>query len=137
MAAGNGAAAEVPRVAERPIRVAEVVVHDRLASRAVLDLAPQYQAARYDHSSPLRGINFWTVITLLALIIVLTVISFTVADRPLMAVAALIALGLVSYTLYIPTIGSDGFGAYGSSYWASLVAAAVMVLGTGLAAVMT
>jgi hypothetical protein len=96
-----------------------------------------YQAARNDHWSPLRDINFWIVITLLALIIVLTVISFTVADRPLMAVAALIALGLVSYTLYIPRIGSDGFGAYGSSYWASLAAAAVMALGAVLAAVMT
>ncbi len=94
-----------------------------------------YQAARYDYWS-LHDQNFWTVIILLALIFALTIISFTVADRPLMAGAALTALGLAGYTLYIPTIGSGGFSAYGSSYWASLVAAVVMALGAGLAAVM-
>ena len=51
--------------------------------------------------------------------------------------AALATLGLVGFTLYIPTIKSDGFSAYGSSYWASLAAAVVMALGAGLAGVMT
>lgn len=95
-----------------------------------------YRAAHHDYWSPLHDQNFWTVITLLALISALTIISFTVADRPLMAGATLTALGLAGYTLYIPMIGSAGFSAYGSSYWASLVAAVVMALGAGLAAVM-
>jgi hypothetical protein len=93
------------------------------------------QAAGSDLFSPLHYQNFWTVTALLALVSVLTVISFTAMDLPLMAGATLTALGLVGYTLYIPTIQLAGFTAYGSSYWASLVAAVLMASGAGLAAI--
>ena len=93
-----------------------------------------YKATHGDYWSPLYAHNFWTVITLLALTFVLTMMSFGAAGRPLMSGATLAALGLAGYTLYIPTINSAGFSAYGSSYWISLVAAVVMALGAGLAA---
>jgi hypothetical protein len=116
--------------------LASVALFSSYTNRAPGGPVSLYQAAHHDYWSPLLNQNFWTVIILLALIFALTITSFTVANRLLMAGTTLIALGLASYTLYIPTIGSDGFSTYGSSYWASLAAAVVMALGAGLAAVM-
>ena len=118
------------------IFLASVALFSNYTNKAPGGEVSLYQATHYDNWSPLRDQIFWTVVTLLALIFAFTIISFVVADRPLMAGATLIALGLAGYTLYIPAIGSDGFSAYGSSYWASLAAAVVMALGTGLASVM-
>ena len=46
----------------------------------------------------------------------------------------LAALGLIAYTLHIPSKGaSPGFHPYGSSYWVSVGAAVVMLLGAAVA----
>jgi hypothetical protein len=64
-----------------------------------------------------------------------TVISFRVYRRLLMAVAAAASLVLTGYTLHIPFEGSfPGFGTYGPSYWLSLSVAIVMVIAAGIAA---
>jgi hypothetical protein len=48
--------------------------------------------------------------------------------------AAIGALGLIGYTLHIPSTGaSPGFQPYGSSYWLSLAAAITMVIGAAVA----
>jgi hypothetical protein len=133
-ASGWRLAAKLAALAGSVIFLASVALLPNYTNKAPDGLVSLYHATRHDDWSPLRIYIFWTVIVLLSLIFVLTLMSFAVASRPLMAGATLIALGLASYTLYIPTIGSDGFSAYGSSYWASLAAAAVMALGTGLAA---
>jgi hypothetical protein len=116
--------------------LASVALFSNYTNKAPDGLVSLYRATHHDYWSPLRAYIFWAVIILLSLIFALTLISFAVANRPLMAGATLLALGLASYTLYIPTIGSDGFSAFGSSYWTSLAAAVVMALGAGLAALM-
>ena len=63
----------------------------------------------------------------------LTLISLLIAGRWVMVCATVAALGLVGYTLYIPSIGT---GSYGSSYWVSLAAAVVMTVGAGASAFM-
>jgi hypothetical protein len=94
-----------------------------------------WYATHHDYFSPLHADIFWTAIILLCLIVAFTVMSFAAAGRLFMAGASLAALALAGFTLYIPSIGSDGFSAYGPGYWASLAAAAVMAVGAGLAAV--
>ena len=92
-------------------------------------------ATTHDLASPLVPIDFWIVIALAAVALVLTIVSVGRSRRPLMIGAALASLGLVGYTLRIPSKGSSpGFGPYGSSYWLSLAAAAVMLLGAVIAA---
>jgi serine/threonine protein kinase len=94
------------------------------------------EATHGDVASPLFPINFWVPIALLALVFVISAMSMTVYKRSLMISAAIASLGLVGYTLYIPTKGSSpGFGPYGSSYWLSAAAALAMVLGAVVAAV--
>ena len=136
-ASGWRLAGKLAALAGGVIFLASVALFSNYTNKAPDGLVSLYHATRDDYLSPLRAYIFWTVIVLLSLIFALTIISFAVAGRPLMAGATLIALGLAGYTLYIPTIGSDGFGAYGSSYWASLIAAVVMALGAGLATVMS
>jgi hypothetical protein len=88
-----------------------------------------------DPASPLHPHDFWIPIGLLAIAFICTLIGMLVAERSITIIAVLAALGLVGYTLYIPTINSDGFAAYGSSYWVSLAAAVLMTVGTIIAAV--
>ncbi len=73
---------------------------------------------------------------LVALAFVSTVISM-LASRPSITVGAVLAsLGLVGYTLHIPSEGSfPGFGSYGSSYWPSLAVAIAMTLGGAVAVI--
>lgn len=94
------------------------------------------QAATKDPNSPLLPQDFWILVALAVLVIVVTVMSLGVPGRTLMAGATAAALGLVGYSLYLPTRGiSPGFGPFGSSYWLSLAAAAVITaLAAGAAA---
>jgi hypothetical protein len=47
---------------------------------------------------------------------------------------AVASVGLLGYTLHIPSTGaSPGFQPYGSSYWLSLAAAITMVIGAAVA----
>ena len=129
-------AGKLTALAGSVIFLASVALFSNYTNKAPDGLVSLYHATHHDYWSPLHAYIFWTVIALLSLIFALTIISFAVANRPFMAGATLTALALAGYTLYIPTIESDGFSAYGSSYWASLAAAVVMALGAGLAAVM-
>ena len=88
-----------------------------------------------DPASPLHPHDFWIPVGLLATASICTLIGMLVTERSFIIIAVLAALGLVGYTLYIPTINSDGFAAYSSSYWVSLVAAVLMTVGTIIAAV--
>jgi serine/threonine protein kinase len=93
------------------------------------------RAANGDPNSPLYPQDFWIPVTLAALVLVLTVIGLGVCGRSIMACATAAALGLVGYTLYLPTKGAaPGFGPYGVGYWLSLAAAAVMAIGAAAAA---
>ena len=81
--------------------------------------------------------DFRILLGLLAAVLVFTLISLLIAGRWVMVCATVAALGLVGYTLYIPSIGTvSGFSLYGSSYWVSLAAAVVMTLGAGVGAFM-
>ena len=69
--------------------------------------------------------------------LVFTAISAGTRGRLAMIGTALASLGLIAYTLHIPSTGaSPGFQPYGSSYWISLGAAILIVIGAavGLAA---
>jgi len=89
-----------------------------------------WQATHGDLSSPLYQADFWILVGLAALGLVFTAISAGTRGRLAMIGTAAAALGLVAYTLHIPSKGaSPGFQAFGSSYWLSLGAAALMVLG--------
>jgi hypothetical protein len=93
------------------------------------------QATNGDPNSPLYPPDFWIPVALIALVLIFTVISLRVPGRSLMVCATVAALGLVGYTLYIPTKGAaPGFGLYGSSYWLSLAAAAVTAIVAAAAA---
>ena len=49
---------------------------------------------------------------------------------------AIASLGLIGYTVYLPSEGAyPGFGPYGSSYWLSLAVAIAMTLSAAAAAV--
>jgi hypothetical protein len=92
------------------------------------------KATSGDPNSPLYPQDFWIPVTLVALVLVLTVIGLLAPRRFPMVCATAAALGLAGYTLYLPTKGAvPGFGPFGSGYWLSLGAAAVMTL-AGVAA---
>ncbi len=94
------------------------------------------EATHGDLASPLYPIEFWTPIALLVVVLVITVTSMMVPKRSLMIGAAVASLGLIGYTLYIPTKGSSpGFGPYGPGYWISLAAAVTVTLGAVVAAI--
>lgn len=91
-----------------------------------------WQATHHDPASPLVAANFWILIVLVALAVVFTLISL--GGRRAVIVAVLASLAAVGYTIYLPTKGtSPGFQPYGSSFWLSLAAAAVMAAGAALA----
>ena len=91
-----------------------------------------WQATHHDPASPLVAANFWILIVLVALAVVFTLISL--GGRRAVIVAVLASLAAVGYTIYLPMKGtSPGFQPYGSSFWLSLAAAAVMAAGAALA----
>jgi len=97
-----------------------------------------FQATHGDLASPLYPHDFLTVIGLLAVMVVLTAVSLLTARRWAMVGATAAAVGLIGYTLYIPSIGrAPGLGPYGSSYWISLAAAVVMAQAAGIGALRT
>ena len=93
-----------------------------------------WQATHGDVASPLYQDDFWIPVALAALALLFTAISAGTRRRLPMIGTAAAALGLVGYTLHIPTEGSSpGFDPYGSAYWLSLAAALAMVIGAGVA----
>jgi hypothetical protein len=95
-----------------------------------------FQATHGDLASPLYPHDFLIVIGLLAVMVVFTAVSLLTAGRWAMVGATAAAVGLIGYTLYIPSIGrAPGLGPYGSSYWISLAAAVVMALAAGVGAI--
>jgi serine/threonine protein kinase len=94
-----------------------------------------WQATHGDLASPLYGNDFWIPAALAALALILTAISAATRGRLVMIAVVAAALGLIGYTLYIPSVGrSPGFAPYGSSYWLSLAAAVAMLIGALIAA---
>ena len=97
-----------------------------------------FQATHGDLASPLYPHDFLTVIGLLAVMVVLTAVSLLTAGRWAMVGATAAAVGLIGYTLYIPSIGrAPGWGPDGSSYWISLAAAVVTAQAAGVGAIRT
>jgi Protein kinase domain len=91
-----------------------------------------WQATHHDPASPLVATDFWILIALVAVAVVFLALSL--GRRLAIIGAALAALGVVGYTIYLPMKGtSPGFHDYGSSYWLSLAAGVVMLVGAGLA----
>jgi hypothetical protein len=93
-------------------------------------------ATSSDRASPLLPRDFWILIVLAALTFVASVLSMLSSQRSLMIAAGVAALGLIAYTLYIPSEGSfPSFDPFGWSYWLSLAVAIVIALGAVVAAV--
>jgi serine/threonine-protein kinase len=93
-----------------------------------------WRATHGDLASPLYGNDFWIPVALVALVLIFTAISASVRSRLVMIGAAIGALGLIGYTVHIPSTGSSpGFQPYGSSYWLSLAATITMVIGAAVA----
>jgi len=92
------------------------------------------EATHGDPASPLHSMSFNILIGLAALVFLVTIISIGVYRRLLMIVVVVASLALIGYTSYLPSIGGDGLGYYGSSYWLSLAAAVTMAFGGGFAA---
>ncbi len=92
------------------------------------------EATHGDPASPLRSMSFNILIGLVALAFLVTIIGTGVHRRLPMIVVIVAALALIGYTAYLPSIGGDGLGDYGSSYWISLAAAVAMAFGAGFAA---
>jgi hypothetical protein len=93
-----------------------------------------WQATHGDLASPLYGADFWIPAGLAAVGLVFTAISVGTRGRLAMIGTAAASLALIAYTLHIPSKGSSpGFQPYGSSYWLSLAAAVLMVLGAAVA----
>ena len=78
--------------------------------------------------------NFWIPVAMAALALIFTAIGAGTRKRLIMIGTAVAAIGLLGYTLHIPSTGaSPGFQPYGSSYWLSLAAAITMVIGAAVA----
>jgi hypothetical protein len=94
------------------------------------------KATHNDPTSPLHPRDFTIAIVLAALAFVITIISMLASRPSLMIGAAIASLGLVGYTVYIPSEGAfPGFGSYGSSYWFSLAVAIAMALSAAVAVI--
>jgi serine/threonine protein kinase len=92
-----------------------------------------WQATHGDLASPLYGNDFWIPVALVTLALIFTTISASTRKPLVMIGAAVAALGLIGYTLHIPSTGaSPGFQPYGSSYWLSLAAIITMVIGAAI-----
>jgi hypothetical protein len=93
-----------------------------------------WRATHGDPASPLYPQDFWIPVALVALTLIVTAIGASTRKRLIMIGPAVASVGLLGYTLYIPSAGaSPGFQPYGSSYWLSLVAAITMVIGAAVA----
>jgi peptidoglycan/LPS O-acetylase OafA/YrhL len=93
-----------------------------------------WQATHGDLASPLYQSDFWIPAGLAGLGLLFTAISAGTRSRLAMIGTAVASIGLIGYTLHIPSKGaSPGFHPYGSSYWLSLGAAVVMVIGAAVA----
>jgi len=93
-----------------------------------------WQATHGDLASPLYQADFWIPVALAVLGLAFTAISAGTRGRLAMIGTALASLALIAYTLHIPSKGaSPGFHPYGSSYWLSVGAAVVMLLGAAVA----
>ena len=93
-----------------------------------------WQATHGDLASPLYPDDFWILVALVTLALIFTAISASARKRLVMIGTAIAALGLIGYTLHIPSTGaSPGFQPYGSSYWLSLAATITMVIGAAVA----
>ena len=93
-----------------------------------------WQSSHGDPASPLYPENFWIPVALAAFAFIFTAISAITRKRLIMIGTTVASVGLIGYTLYIPSIGaSPGFQPYGSSYWLSLAAAITMVIGAAVA----
>ena len=93
-----------------------------------------WQATHGDLASPLYANDFWIPVALAILVFIFTAISAILHTRLVMIGTAIASVGLIGYTLFIPSKGSSpGFQPYGSSYWLSLAATIVMVLGAAIA----
>jgi predicted Ser/Thr protein kinase len=93
-----------------------------------------WQSTHGDQASPLYPANFWIPVALAALALIFTAIGAGTRKRLIMIGTAVAAVGLLGYTLHIPSTGaSPGFQPYGSSYWLSLAAAITMVMGAAVA----
>ena len=93
-----------------------------------------WQATHGDPASPLYQADFWIPAALAALGLVFTAISAGTRGRLAMVGTAVASLALIAYTLHIPSKGaSPGFQPYGSSYWLSVGAAIIMVIGAAVA----
>ena len=94
------------------------------------------KATNSDPASPLHPRDFTILIVLTAIAFVITIISMLASRPSLMIGAAIASLGLIGYTVHIPSEGAfPGFGPYGSSYWLSLAVAIAMALSAAVAAV--
>jgi hypothetical protein len=93
-----------------------------------------WQSTHGDQASPLYPADFWIPAALAALALIFTAIGAITRKRLIMIGTAVAAVGLLGYTLHIPSTGaSPGFQPYGSSYWLSLAAAITMVIGAAVA----
>jgi hypothetical protein len=93
-----------------------------------------WQSTHGDPASPLYPQDFWIPVALAALALIFTAIGASTHKRLIMIGTAVASIGLLGYTLYIPSAGaSPGFQPYGSSYWFSLAAAITMVTGAAVA----
>ncbi len=93
-----------------------------------------WQATHGDLASPLYQNDFWIPVALAALALVFTAISAGVRGRLPMVGTAIASLGLIGYTLRIPSKGAaPGFHPYGSSYWLSVAAAGIVLIGAAIA----
>jgi len=93
-----------------------------------------WQSTHGDPASPLYPQDFWIPVALAALALTFTAIGASTRTRLIMVGTAVASVGLLGYTLYVPSTGaSPGFQPYGSSYWLSLAAAITMVTGAAVA----
>jgi serine/threonine protein kinase len=93
-----------------------------------------WQATHGDLASPLYPDDFWIPVALVTIALIFTAISASTRKRLVMIGTAIAALGLIGYTLHIPSTGaSPGFQPYGSSYWLSVAATITMVIGAAVA----
>ncbi len=99
-----------------------------------------YRSLQYatsgDINSPLRAQDFWILIALVCVVLVVSATSLRVYRGVAVLAAAVASLGLIGYSLYLPLfVGKEyGFGSYGWSYWLSLAAGAMMLIATAGAA---
>jgi serine/threonine-protein kinase len=84
-------------------------------------------------ASPLTPDDFRNLVVLVGLALIFTAISAAMHSRLVMIGALITSLGLIGYILNITTKGAHhGFKYYGSTYWLSLAAAVLMLIGAGV-----